>query len=49
MVVSNLDGHHWEILYMDPRHVQPKPEFGLTIRWRHQRRHLLLSLAWVTR
>ena len=20
----DLDGHHWEILYMDPAHVQPK-------------------------
>lgn len=21
----DLDGHHWEILYMDPAHVQPQP------------------------
>ena len=20
----DLDGHHWEILYMDPAHVQPQ-------------------------
>jgi len=20
----DLDGHHWEILFMDPAHVQPK-------------------------
>jgi predicted lactoylglutathione lyase len=22
----DLDGHHWEVLYMDPAHVQPKAE-----------------------
>lgn len=23
-VFEDLDGHHWEVLYMDPAHVQPQ-------------------------